>query len=1077
MNARSSLLLAVLLVMAAGKAPAQPTLLRHPALNADGSRLAFSFQGDIWTVAGTGGTARRLTIHEGYDAHPRFSPDGRNIAFQSDRYGNDDVYVMGVDGGRPNRLTFHDAADTDPAFTPDGHVLFTTRRTFAQVERLPEIYQANLTGGTPSRLLDALGNRPVVSPDGRFIAFERGSCRIVREGYRGAANRDVWLYDTEKKQYLQLTDFDGQDIYPRWGDSRTIYYLSAANGRYNLHVLRLGDDGQPVGAASAITTFTDEGVRSFDVSADGLWVAFARGTDLYRMAASGGTSQKLTIDVTEDYRFDPVEQKTYTDSATEFAVSPDGESIAFVVRGELFLRRNDKDNKRTVRLTHSPFRDQNVEWLNDSTLVFLSDRSGANDLYLLRSADPEEPDLFKSLRHEVVPVTRTKADEHALVIAPDGAHVAFRQGRGKLVVATLSPEGKLAHEKTLLDGWATPSGVAWSPDSRWLAYALDDLDFNEEIYIHAADGIRDRVNISLHPRGDSDPVWSPDGSKLGFLSTRNNGDADVWFVWLKKADWEKTKQDWEEGEETGAEAKKADADSTGTQPVEIDFDDIYERLAQVTRLPGNEDDFQISKDGETFFFFTNGGGRQGSAGGRDLMKVKWDGSEMKTVLAGVSSPGGLRLGKKGKRLYLRRDQGKLARIDVDSDKQERLAFSAKMRIDHPAERGQIFEEAWRTLDAGFYDPKFHGRDWKALRDKYRPRALAASTDHDFRDMFNEMLGQLDASHMGLYGSDRAETQQDRTGRLGIEVVPAKKGVRITHVVPGTPAARIDSRLNEGDIITSVDGEAVTAAGNFWSMLVDDRDTRVVLGVEDARGAARSVVIRPGGSMRDALYREWVKERKRLTEQYSGGRLGYIHIQGMNWPSFERFERELTAAGQGKDGLVIDVRFNGGGWTTDMLMTVLTVRQHAYTVPRGAADDLAKEHTRFREHYPFGERLPLSAWTRPSIALCNQNSYSNAEIFSHAFKTLGLGTLVGTPTFGAVISTGGRGLIDGSFVRLPFRGWYVKATDENMENGPAVPDIIVHNAPDSKAKGEDPQLRKAVTVLLGQLDEHAQASGE
>jgi C-terminal processing protease CtpA/Prc len=203
-------------------------------------------------------------------------------------------------------------------------------------------------------------------------------------------------------------------------------------------------------------------------------------------------------------------------------------------------------------------------------------------------------------------------------------------------------------------------------------------------------------------------------------------------------------------------------------------------------------------------------------------------------------------------------------------------------------------------------------------------------------------------------------------------------------------------------------------------------------------------------------------------QYSGGRLGYIHIQGMNWPSFERFERELAASGHGKDGIVIDVRFNGGGWTTDMLMAVLNVQQHSYTVPRGAAENLEKEHKNFKSHYPYGERLPLSSWTKPSVAMCNQNSYSNAEIFSHAYKTLGIGKLVGMPTFGAVISTGGQGLIDGSMVRMPFRAWYVKATEENMEHGPAVPDVLVENAPDSKANGEDPQLKKAVELLLDDL---------
>jgi C-terminal processing protease CtpA/Prc len=270
------------------------------------------------------------------------------------------------------------------------------------------------------------------------------------------------------------------------------------------------------------------------------------------------------------------------------------------------------------------------------------------------------------------------------------------------------------------------------------------------------------------------------------------------------------------------------------------------------------------------------------------------------------------------------------------------------------------------------------------------------------------------------------------------------------------------------VITSVNGQPIEADTNFNALFNEETDNQVLLIVRNGRDQ-REVVIRPSSSINTDLYEEWVRERQRLTEQYSGGRLGYIHIRGMNMPSFERFERELMASGLGKEGIVIDVRFNGGGWTTDYLMTVLNVRQHAYTIPRGAAGSLEKENTKFRSYYPFSERLPLTSWTKPSVAMCNETSYSNAEIFSHAYKTLDIGTLVGKPTFGAVISTGGYSLMDGSFVRMPFRAWYVKATGENMEHGPAVPDVIVDNAPDSKAKGEDPQLRKAVDVLLGQID--------
>ncbi len=255
--------------------------------------------------------------------------------------------------------------------------------------------------------------------------------------------------------------------------------------------------------------------------------------------------------------------------------------------------------------------------------------------------------------------------------------------------------------------------------------------------------------------------------------------------------------------------------------------------------------------------------------------------------------------------------------------------------------------------------------------------------------------------------------------------------------------------------------------NFWALLTNTSNEKVLLEVKNSNGEKREVVIRPVKSLRNELYNEWVKDRRKLTEQYSDGKLGYLHIRGMDMPSFERFERELTSAGYEKEAIVIDVRFNGGGSTTDYLMAILNVKQHAYTIPRGAEKSLSN-NKKYRKYYPFAERLPFFAWNKPSIALCNSSSYSNAEIFSHAYKNLGIGTLVGTPTFGAVISTSGVGLMDGSFVRMPFRGWFVKVNDTNMDKEPAIPDVILHNSPNSKAKGVDEQLKKACEILLKQI---------
>jgi len=1063
---KSFLLTLCTLCFAAFLAGQELQLLRFPALSPDGTTLAFAYQGDIWKVPAGGGAALRLTVHEAYESEPRWSPDGRQILFLSNRFGNRDLFVMPAEGGPPKRLTHHSARDEAARWMGNETVVFATRRLFAQVEREDEIHQVGLDGGTPRRLLDDVGLMPAPSPDGLYLALVRGTCRITREGYRGPANRDIWLYDIQSGTYTRITTDAGQDIYPSWDREGNLYFLSARTGHYNLYRQPL-EEGRPVGRPEALTDYTDTGIRYFDLDAAGERFVLERGGEL--LLWEKGESKPLQVNLATDYRFDPVEDMTFTEDLEGYDLSPDGKQLALSVRGELFAKAADKERQRSARLTRHPWKDSEPLWLNDSTLLFLSDRDGRTDLFLLRSADADQPDLTRTFKTDLIPLTRTEAEESGLAIAPDTNRIAFVRGRGQLVVAEVDPEkGVLINERVWLDGWATPNRLQWSPDGRYLAYDMTNLDFNREVFILPLEEGAKPVNVSMHPRSDFGAVWSADGSKLGFLSNRNNGDNDIWFAWLKKEDWEKTKRDWEEEAALESEKSKKDTAATALE-MEVDLADIHERLQQVTRMPGNEHNLAISKDGETFYFSTNGGGWTGGGGKNGFFSIQWDGEKLEQILDDERMSA-LHWDKKHEKLFFRKRGGKLSLLDLKKKKAEAMPFEAEMEVDHQAERQQIFDDAWRALRDGFYDPQFHGQDWDSLRAKYEPWCLAASTSQDFRDLFNELLGQLDASHMGMYGPDPEETQKHQTGLLGIEGVPEENGFRIKRVLPESPAERTESRLREGELLTAVNGQPIAPSTNLYALLKGKADERTLLEVTDAAGESREVIIRPASSLRSELYEAWVDERKDLCEQYSDGRLGYIHIQGMNWPSFERFERELTASGQGKEGIVIDVRYNGGGWTTDMLMTVLNVRQHAYTIPRGAAENLRKEHAKFRNHYPFGERLPLSAWTKPSVALCNQNSYSNAEIFSHAYKTLGHGTLVGQPTFGAVISTGSHSLLDGSRVRMPFRAWYVKATDVNMEHGPAVPDILVDNPPGSKEKGEDLQLRRAVETLLQQLDE-------
>jgi len=1049
--------------------------MRHPAVHPDGNQIAFSYQGDVWTVSVDDGRAERLTVHEAYDAQPRWRPDGSQIAFTSDRFGNDDLYVMEAGGSTPKRLTYHSTDDAMGGWTPDGTLLFTTRRTYAQAEWSDEIYQLSADGGTPDRLLDAVGTAPTMSPDGRFVAFEKGYNRTSKKGYEGPANRDVWIYDTETDVYIQITTDDGNDHNPVWTGSRTLLYISEQSGTYNVHRQAITNQGEAEGGNEAITTFENDGVRALNASADGSVIAFERETDVY-VLEDGGEPRPLNVTVPADYRFDPTEQKEMTDGLRDYAVSPDGEQVALTLRGELFLMQNETEEPRTTRLTEHAYRDRDPVWTSDSTLIFASDRDGGQyDLYRLESADSEHPgDLYDALQHEVTRLTDTPEDERILAMAPDTTQIAFRRGSmtsygaGKLVTAGVSADG-VSNETVLVAGWNAPMDVAWSPDGEWLAYTKNNLNFNSDVYIHAADNARGPVNVSQHPRGDSEPVWSPDGSKLGFVSERTSAGADVWFVWLEEADWEKTQRDWEEIEDE-EEEKKSEQDEIEedeeTPSVEIDFEDIHDRIERVTALPGNEDDPVIGKEGDTFYFVA---GEEGWAADYDtkpdLYSIQWDGEERKRITEGGMEPSNVRLTPDQKQVTFAHSRGQLARVQTEKDEVERLSFAASMKVNHEKERAQIFKEAGRALDQGFYDPNFHGDDWDSLRTKYRPWAMKASTTRDFQDAVNLMLGELNASHMGYAGDDRADTQDERTGRIGVELDPVENGVEVQRVVPRSPADREASTLEEGNVITAVDGTPVSNAGNFYALMEGTVNEKVLLDVTGSEGEGRTIRIRPTDDLSDELYREWVEERKELVEEYSDGRLGYVHVEGMNWDSFEHFERELYASGHDKDGLIIDVRFNGGGWTTDFLMTVLNVQQHAYTVPRGATDNLQQNHEQFRDRYPYGERLPYAAWTKPVATLANENSYSNAEIFSHAFKNLNHGPLVGQPTFGAVISTGAARMIDGSYVRMPFRGWYVRQTDENMEHGPARPDIQVQNPPAIKADGEDPQLRRAVEALI------------
>ena len=1068
MTLRTVLATCFIATLALTATAAEAPLPRHPAPSPDASTIAFSWQGDLWTVPAAGGDARRLTAHPADERHPIWSRDGRLIAFASDRHGNADIFVMPADGSAPpSRLTFASVTDTPLDFTSDGsEVLFSSNRAMG-IRWMPQLWTVPVAGGTPAMLQDAFAEQAAFSPDRGSLLMVRGATKWTRRGYRGPANRELWVRDSGG--YRKLTDFDGDDDNPSWIDGGTASFLSSRNGRKNVFTV-----DTTTGEVTALTAHTGSAVRFPRASADGAVIAYEFEDAIWTVPAAGGDPTRLHIDVPADQVVNSVQRRTAGSDASDLSISPDGTLAAFVVHGDVFVTdivsKDDQEIAKppTVQVTDTPQREQEPQWSPDgSMLIFSSARNGNLDLFSAKRAD-DEVAWTDTFEFTTAPVVATPANEQGARFSPDEQHIAFIRGKGQLVVTDLA-----GGDEIVLHDHFYPPTFSWSPDGRWIAFSSEDQHANSEIYIIPAVG-GEAYNVSRHPDFDEQPVWSPDGKRLIWTSHRHDNDYDVWAVWLTAADHERTPAEWlkvwraedepeEDEDEDGDESAEdeEDDDAPDLPEVAIDFDDLWRRPVKLTALNGDEYPVAVGPDGRRIFFVGD------AEDETDLFSIRFDGDDLERLTEGDTSPQNVQL-IGGDTLFYLDGGGTIARIGLDGSNKDPVPFTARYVVDLAVERGVVFDEAWSALDEHFYDPDFHGVEWDAIHDLYRPWAVNASSSADFADVVNLMLGELNASHMGYYPHGRgASTGGDQTGWIGAVYDPAAggPGLLISEVLPDSPAAEVEVGLTAGERLLAVKGRDIDETTNIYDLFVDTVGDRVPATVQAADGARRTVVLRPTsyGAQRQLRYEEWVRQRRRLVEEWSDGRLGYLHIQGMSAPSFERFERDLFAAADGKEGLIIDVRSNGGGWTTDYLMAVLMVQRHAYTLPRGGDPSVRS--------YPTAERLLAGAFTRPAATLCNEDSYSNAEIFSWAFQTLGRGPLVGSPTFGAVISTGGMQLIDGGLVRLPGRGWFVATSGVNMENNGAQPDVVVWQPPaeDSSAT-EDTQLAKAVEVRLDNIEE-------
>jgi tricorn protease len=653
-------------------------------------------------------------------------------------------------------------------------------------------------------------------------------------------------------------------------------------------------------------------------------------------------------------------------------------------------------------------------------------------------------------------------------------------------------------ERVFRPGWDQDIEWRWSPDSKWIAFAQDDRDFNRDVWLAPVDGASPPVNLTRHPDNDRAPRFSADGKLLAFISGRVNNEFDIYTLALdpsvealtkaeletyfkdageaakkrkplpgpnaKKPKAKDAKTDGKDAARTDGDAKdgkdtKEDGDGKDAKatPAEYRLDDAYMRVRRITRLPGDETGLELTPAGDRVVFSGSDGGTAA------VLSVKWDGSDQKKVAAGGRVT---QMNLAGDKVTIVNAGRASTASPAGGGEAKSVEFSATTPIDRRAWALHRYDEAARTFSESFYDPTMKGLDWPALVKRYRDMVACARTDNEFEWCMARLMGELNASHTGVTvrGPEDDSTRRP-AGRLGIRTRPVEGGFEILATLPEGPAVRSQTPLKVGDVITAIAGQPLQPTDALEARMRGrvGEETLITVRRTDADGQPKSVdcLITPcaGPEESDLNYKAATAKAAQRVNEWSGGRLGYIHIQAMSQQSLDDFERDLCAAASGKDGLLVDVRNNGGGSTADRVLASLMVQPHAYTVPRGA-------DASYTRGYPQ-DRLFIQRWTLPTNMLCNEKSFSNAEIVSHAFKNLKRGTLVGEQTYGGVISTGGTSLVDGTTVRLPFRGWYTPE-GRDMENNGALPDIRVPPSPVDEANDLDAQLKAAVDDLLGRL---------
>ena len=1043
--------LSLLVLGVAGGAAADPIkFARYPHVSH--GRIAFSYHGDIWIANVDGSNPSRVTAHVGRDTFPRFSPDGKLIAFSSNRFGNDDVFVMPVTGGEPRQLTFNTTGDTVQYWTPDGKgIIFASQRGTSPWHN--PLYVVPLDGGLPQAMEIDTASRGMVKQDGSMLAFNRKGGAYWRKGNRGNATDDIWVQDARSKKITRLTDLDPkqfrtwvQDTYPMWGADGQIYYASERDGVFN--VWKIAPAG---GAPIQVTRHKQDGIQFPSISPDGKVIAYENEFELWTMDVPSGTPKKVTIDMAFDPKDNLVTWANTRNKADGFSPSPEGDYLALDFRGEIFIVPTDAALGEKQQVTSSARRDQGEEFSPDGRYVaYLSDESKEQEVW-----------VFDRTTRDRKQLSRHASFKDSVTWSPDSKRLAY-VGANRLFLVNVDGSDSTEAAYNEAGGYQV-SG--FSPDSKWLIYTRRDEDQNADVYLFDIAAKKEH-NVTDNPFNDSRGTITPDGKSVVFISDREGGVAHLFVVPLERQKEDPGDPLVRERLKKATPARPARADANAQNapapvPLSVNTERINRRAVQLTRGEQPVQAYFLSADGKTIFF------RSTDERGPGLFTITIDGNDRRRVSEGPFL--GLTPTRDRKKVFYSQ-AGDIYQMELSGQyRKTPVPFEFSVKVDQRAEWAQILDESWRVMKYRFYDEKMHGRDWPAIKAKYEPLLEYVGENQDVYDLANEMIGELNASHTGVSGPpSRVIENPYQTRYPGFELEPANGYYRVSHIYRDGPADKEWIDLKVGDYVVSIDGAPVKAGDNFWSLLNSPLNEYVTIGAAAAppsgSGSAkgeRKLRIKTVPSLSNVKYEEWVASRRAIVEKETNGQIAYVHIRSMNQPSLRRFENEINQFSN-KRGIIVDIRFNGGGNIDQQIIDILERRPYEYWNNRWGSR-------------AWGRR-PRQAIAGPKVMMINSRSGSDSEVTPQAFRDLGLGRIVGNPTAAAVIATGSYRLINGGSIRTP--GSLVVTYDPtkpnnygiNLENFGVAPDVWAENTPEDEIKGFDRELKTAIDEAMKMLKE-------